>query len=1059
MNRILALGAAVLLSGCAALQVDVDVYKGPLGNSQETQSQQLASMALSAKPLIEDFRNRLIERLQAGTEPHARFQLGAATVYIPQKTLETFFQSTAKSADESRGLASTPDRGQGAVRPSVPAPESEEKRLVRHLNGMLALYLDLCAPGFVVPEPSSRTGIGCAPRSDAVGDTSASGRGPRGIESLASALAALGPSPESRGFEDAMKRQQWVLAVRELESALVDFAGRLQFFANNQWLVYDSGTGEGDTARRLKTLLEAISNSLMLHADEQRRFRGHHDRDRRMGGAEAMAAKQVLRPTADALFNEFRGRIEGKLNERVRAQAASRSASAPRAGALPGAGQLGALTSGAETRRQGAGRALATAILLSPTLGDAQTRGEIEKLAQLGFEVREGFAPLHSSLRAAAPAGTATVATFSAAVLKWATAKVQADADLDASIRSLQPGYFIADAATHELKELAVPDAGSVATREAAFAVLRGALIQRAAEAAAAAQRLGDLARQAEAAANRTDVGDSPSALLPAQVTEALTLLRALRERVVTEVVARSDWSNPAVMRGVLQDILRQQRAELERAGKATTDIDNLQLALGAIPLPPPPRDLPHTLTGSMEVLDAYIAELRYKHLAAVERSGEDSPEASNLAAAIVLARKQRADMVFIRPSSAYLRSSLSSTATQDESHVRWRNMLNDTLQNLFSSMGPSSTMDKTREDLDKAFWQNINRVRLNGGGFTNYVVAKDDVGNWYVKGMGADLSPMVNAAKNLALYNLGGRLNTNLLRIDELRGRLDNDSSASEAQRADWKDELERLGGPQSGPVVADRGDMLKQYRKRYDDLLAKHVKDLAAALETEDYKRQIQARWSVTVTGTGLAALTGTMALPAPAKAWADAQQVLKQDFQSTRDRSEAVIASLAALERFRVAVRAAVLVEPSLVKSASDASEAAAKTLADQDRSLAAAYERIQALSSSVAAKAADVKRFREVGRPAEDIKKAQDELDALLAEHAKEAKAYDEAAKTQATSRAALATAQQGLTAAQAVRQKLAEDASVVMSGIVRTWVNRRLRSAEELETAATVVGRK
>ena len=36
--------------------------------------------------------------------------------------------------------------------------------------------------------------------------------------------------------------------------------------------------------------------------------------------------------------------------------------------------------------------------------------------------------------------------------------------------------------------------------------------------------------------------------------------------------------------------------------------------------------------------------------------------------------------------------------------------------------------------EIDKQFWQNINRVRVAGAGATNYVVAKDDIGNWYVK-------------------------------------------------------------------------------------------------------------------------------------------------------------------------------------------------------------------------------------------------------------------------------------------------------------------------------------
>ena len=65
------------LAGCAALQVDVDVYKGPLANTDDTQVQQLASVALTAKPLISTMRNQLLQSrgVSAASNP-----LG----YIPQ---------------------------------------------------------------------------------------------------------------------------------------------------------------------------------------------------------------------------------------------------------------------------------------------------------------------------------------------------------------------------------------------------------------------------------------------------------------------------------------------------------------------------------------------------------------------------------------------------------------------------------------------------------------------------------------------------------------------------------------------------------------------------------------------------------------------------------------------------------------------------------------------------------------------------------------------------------------------------------------------------------------
>lgn len=45
--------------GCAVLTVDVDVYKGPLSNHKRVQAQQVAVLALAAKPMLGRLRYRL----------------------------------------------------------------------------------------------------------------------------------------------------------------------------------------------------------------------------------------------------------------------------------------------------------------------------------------------------------------------------------------------------------------------------------------------------------------------------------------------------------------------------------------------------------------------------------------------------------------------------------------------------------------------------------------------------------------------------------------------------------------------------------------------------------------------------------------------------------------------------------------------------------------------------------------------------------------------------------------------------------------------------------------
>ena len=47
------------VAGCAVLNVEVDVYKGPLANHDEIQLEQIAAMAVAAKPLLHELSYQL----------------------------------------------------------------------------------------------------------------------------------------------------------------------------------------------------------------------------------------------------------------------------------------------------------------------------------------------------------------------------------------------------------------------------------------------------------------------------------------------------------------------------------------------------------------------------------------------------------------------------------------------------------------------------------------------------------------------------------------------------------------------------------------------------------------------------------------------------------------------------------------------------------------------------------------------------------------------------------------------------------------------------------------
>ena len=55
---------AAALTGCAVTKIDVDVYKGPLANHEEVQLEQMAVMAIGARPILMRLRDRLEETKQ-----------------------------------------------------------------------------------------------------------------------------------------------------------------------------------------------------------------------------------------------------------------------------------------------------------------------------------------------------------------------------------------------------------------------------------------------------------------------------------------------------------------------------------------------------------------------------------------------------------------------------------------------------------------------------------------------------------------------------------------------------------------------------------------------------------------------------------------------------------------------------------------------------------------------------------------------------------------------------------------------------------------------------------
>jgi hypothetical protein len=140
------------------------------------------------------------------------------------------------------------------------------------------------------------------------------------------------------------------------------------------------------------------------------------------------------------------------------------------------------------------------------------------------------------------------------------------------------------------------------------------------------------------------------------------------------------------------------------------------------------------------------------------------NPSADKFLAAIQAATDLRAGMIYLRPAGSYLRSSFTASTALDDQSQGWHNMLEQQawratpiIPGLWHKWQPGNSA--IISELDKQSWQNINRIRVAGMYKVNYVLAKDDIGNWYVKGLSDDPTNVFSSMFGLAQYAAGGSL------------------------------------------------------------------------------------------------------------------------------------------------------------------------------------------------------------------------------------------------------------------------------------------------------------
>ena len=356
------------------------------------------------------------------------------------------------------------------------------------------------------------------------------------------------------------------------------------------------------------------------------------------------------------------------------------------------------------------------------------------------------------------------------------------------------------------------------------------------------------------------------------------------------------------------------------------------------------------------------------------------------------------------------------------------------------------------RADLDKSFWQSVNQVRVSASGDSNFAIAKDDVGNWYVKAMGADSSAMIIAAKSLALYNLGGRVDTNLLRIDELRNKPDR--KAGDADDTDLKD----LPGRENGAAATAYGSTLQVFADNHGKTVKALLASLDETLKLQTHFEQLRTRWASTYTSSAAKldavklVLSDRALLTLQDKALTATAAVDPQPVGSTHSSQLLEGLDLVAQQRARIKV----LVAQTALLTASEAAAAATqKQVVNTQQTLLNAAQTEQTARLQ---KLADLmqQKLKLTSDKVDEARLLQQDID----DKQKRAnnKGADVAALRNKLLEERTKAAELGVMAdgAQALKARALDDVDAVLQKLVKDTANKQLRAVEEFETAARVV---
>ncbi len=312
----------------------------------------------------------------------------------------------------------------------------------------------------------------------------------------------------------------------------------------------------------------------------------------------------------------------------------------------------------------------------------------------------------------------------------------------------------------------------------------------------------------------------------PVLTLDPKTVNAALKKVLSTVEKPSSMNKNPSYQEWI------EEKKNLKDAKKIVAD----RLAQTEFPFEIPPQEFPN----AKEVMDQLIAAWKYELLEAVRQGGPESGTVKKLTSALEAAYEQRSGLIYIRPAFAYLRNSYPATSLQEDASLGWKNMLTDNMFRSIPIFGGLTQNEKERkiaeinQEIDKQFWQNINRVKVTGGGNTNYVIAKDDLGNWYVKNYSANPEDIIQSARNLMMFGMGGGI-ANL--PDAAKKATDTPGKAKDAAEQ-TEDAVREVQAP---PTVLER--QFNKFKGRYDEASNKAYDDINALVNS--LEADIEKNW----------------------------------------------------------------------------------------------------------------------------------------------------------------------------------------------------------------------